>query len=305
MPKEGDLSSMITRRTLLKGMGTAFISLSAARLGLELGRRPTVFEEARRAMGGPFRITTVGSDRPHLKSAVKAGFEEVWRLEELMTIYKSESEISRLNIWGEAQLSSESMDILKKSIVFSQATNGAFDVSLGAFENLVVGSDFARFNKQGMMVDLGGIGIGYAVDRIVEALKKMGVKSAIVDGGGEVKSIGSKTDGTAWRVGIRNPFQKTGFSRVIALEGASISTSGNYVTPHIIDPRTGRVPEGLASATIIGKDATTADAMSTAVFVLGPNAGLDVIEKTPGLEGLLVTSAGKIIESSGFNQYTV
>ncbi|HDH28902.1 MAG TPA: FAD:protein FMN transferase, partial [Euryarchaeota archaeon] len=71
------------------------------------------------------------------------------------------------------------------------------------------------------------------------------------------------------------------------------------------DPRTGRVPEGLASATIIGKDATTADAMSTAVFVLGPEAGLDVIEKTLAVEGLLVTSAGEIIESSGFNQYTV
>ena len=95
------------------------------------------------------------------------------------------------------------------------------------------------------------------------------------------------------------------FTDIIHLEDASVSTRGDYVTSHIIDPRTGSKPVGLASATIIGKDATTADAMSTAVFVLGPETGLKVIEKTPAVEGLLMTSKGEIIESSGFDRYTV
>jgi thiamine biosynthesis lipoprotein len=284
-------------------MGTAFISLSAAKLGLE--RRPSVVEETRLAMGGPFRITTAGGDLGMLKSAVKAAFEEVWRLERLMTIYQPESEISGLNRLGEAMLSLECSEVLQKSIYYSECTEGAFDVTMGDFKNIEVASKTVRFRKAGMTVDLGAIGIGYAVDQAINVLKTARVKSALVDGGGEVKALGTKSKGLSWRVGIRDPFQKNRFIKVIGLEDASISTSGNYITPHIVDPRTGSKPQGLASATIVTADATMADALSTAAFVLGPKAGLELIEKTPDVEGLLMTSTGEIIESSGLQIYRV
>jgi len=296
---------MITRRRLLKGMGTAFIGLSTAKLGSTVLQQPRVFEETRRAMGGPFRITAIGSDPWVLRSSVRVAFEEVWRLERLMTIYQSDSEISRLNQLGETCLSSESMEVLRKSIFYSHATGGAFDITLGNYQNLALGFDSARFMKQDMGVDLGGIGIGYAVDQAIKVLKNRGVRSALVDGGGEVKSIGSKKDGVSWRVGIRNPFEKTGFSSIITLDDSAVSTSADYIKPHIIDPRTGKKPMGLASATIVSADAISADALSTAAFVLGLKSGLKLIEKTPGVEGLLVTTVGEIIESSGFGRYTV
>jgi len=296
---------MITRRNLLKGMGVAFLSLSAARAGLNLKTRPRLVEETRVVMGSASRITAVGSNIRVLKTAIDAAFKEMWRLEALMSTYRPDSEISMLNSQREARLGPECVEVLKKSIHFSKVTDGAFDITLRDYNNLEIDSKTARLRKSGVNVDLGAIGIGYAVDRAIDVLKNRGVKSALVDGGGEVKALGTKSRGLSWRVGIRDPFQKNRFITIINLEDASISTSGNYITPHIIDPRTGSKPQGLASATIVSTAATMADALSTAAFVLGPKAGLKVIEKTRGVEGLLMTSKGEIIESSGLQKYMV
>jgi thiamine biosynthesis lipoprotein len=305
MSEEGDLILLMSRRGLLKNMGTAFLTCAIAKTGVSFEAKSLELDLTRVVMGSASRITLVGEDKENLRSAAEAAYKEMKRLEGLMTVYNQDSEISRLNRLGWSKISQESIELLWRSRFFSDETNGAFDITLGSYMDLVIAGSYAGFNKPGMRVDFGGIGVGYAVDRAASILRSRGVKRALIDGGGEIKALGSKSDNLSWRVGIRNPFQKKEFIDVIGLENLSVSTSGNYEGAHIIDPRTGRFPTGLESATIVSEDAVRADALSTAVFVLGEHEGLDLIEKTPGVEGLLLTSKGRVVRSSGFDSYVI
>ena len=305
MPEEGDTISLITRRRLLKSVGTAFLTYTIAKAGLGYEEETRVFEERRLAMGSTFRITAIGESKRRLKSAMNAAFLEIKRLEALMTIFDNYSEISRLNTNGAASLSPECIEVLEKALYFSRLTEGAFDVTLGNYPYLSVTGTGAMLKKPGVKVDLGGIGIGYAVDCGIDVLRSRGVKAALVDGGGEMKTLGCKESGLSWKVGVRDPFRKEGFTGVIRLDDMSVSTSGNYEKLHVIDPKTGAYPEGLKSATVIAMDATTADALSTGVFILGKVNGLRLLESLHGVEGLLITSNGEILRSKGFKRYAL
>jgi thiamine biosynthesis lipoprotein len=318
MPKRGDIIDLITRRALLKKAGSAFLFYTSAKSGLNpLKVHPAIVEETRIVMGSASRIIVSGWEEEKLSSFVEEAFGEMKRLEGLMTLYSPESEISRLNLNGAASLGAECVEVLKQAIFFSKQTRGAFDITTRTkkgedaielqhsmdYNNIELRFREARFKGAGMAVDLGGIGIGYAVDRAIEVLRKRGVKSALVDGGGEVKAMGGRSDKLSWRVGIRDPFRKSEFTDVINLDDRAMSTSGNYEMNHIIDPKTGKYPCSLVSATVISKDALSSDALSTAVFVLGEEAGLSLIEETPDTEGLLVTTKGRILKSKGFKNY--
>jgi thiamine biosynthesis lipoprotein len=318
----GDIIAVITRRELLKKVGTAFLIYTSSKAGLNITRSgPKIVEESRIVMGSASRITVVGEDEKKLRVSVDAAFKVMKRLEGLMTLYDSGSEISQLNKNGAAKLTSESIEILKDSMLLSRLTRGAFDITAlqrihtlkdendldlqqSNYKDLEVLPGAARFKKKGMAIDLGAIGIGYAVDSVINLLRSSGVKSAIVDGGGEVKAIGRKRDSLSWKVGIRNPFRKDEFTEVINLDNVAISTSGNYEKNHIVNPRTGEYPDGLVSATIISKEAVASDAISTAVFVLGEEEGLSLIDRTPDTEGLLLNRDGGILKSRGFKMYT-
>ncbi len=312
MSQRGDIIDLITRRALLKKAGSAFLVYTSARAGLNQGRpHPVLVEESRIVMGSAARIIVSGEDEKRLSSFVHEAFGEMKRLEGLMTLYDSESEISRLNRKGAAPLSPESVEVLKKAILFSKQTRGAFDITTRVrnsksslvlkrhadYNDIEVSAEKARFKKAGMAVDLGGIGIGYAVDRAIDFLRKRGVQSALVDGGGEVRALGRKKDNLSWRVGIRDPFRKSEFTDVIDLDNRAMSTSGNYEKNHIVNPKTGSFSDGLLSATVISGDALTSDALSTAVYVLGEVEGLKLIEKTPNTEGLLVTKSGAVLRA--------
>jgi thiamine biosynthesis lipoprotein len=304
VPEEGD-SISVKRRTFLINSGALFVTYALAKTGIYMTDFPATVEETRLVMGSASRITAIGEDKSRQRVAIGAAFNEMKRLEALMTLFNEESEVSHLNRNGRAIMSPECIDILQRSHYLSRTTNGAFDVTLGKYKDLSIETNVASFKRTGMTVDLGAIGIGYAVDRAVDVLKSKGVKRAIVDGGGEVKSLGSKTDMMSWRVGIKDPFDKQSFIEVINLDDLSISTSGNYEKMHIVDPKTGEYPNDLVCTTVIAKQATTADAISTAAFVLGKQKGLELIESISQVEGLLVTSAEEVIQSSGFDRYVV
>lgn len=166
--------------------------------------------------------------------------------------------------------------------------------------------------KKGMLLDLGGIAKGYAADEVGKILANHGVKAAVIDLGGNVKVIGNKPDGTKWRIGVQNPSDARGAYIGIASlnEGATVVTSGVYERyfvdtngrsyHHIFDTRTGYPVEGdLFSVTIISSSSIDADALSTALFALGLQKGMELAESQPGVEAIFIDSANRVYLSSG------
>jgi thiamine biosynthesis lipoprotein len=176
------------------------------------------------------------------------------------------------------------------------------------------------FAKEGMQINLGGIAKGYAVDRSIELLVARGVESAIVSAGGDSRMIGDRgavfdqvdvavEDGVVvsentkripWMVGIKHPRQADGAALRMPLVDTAISTSGDYErVHHIINPKTGYSAEGVVSASVIGPESINCDVLSTTLFVLGVEAGIDLIDSYEGYDAVMIDMAGKVFFSQG------
>ena len=163
--------------------------------------------------------------------------------------------------------------------------------------------------KKGMAIGLGGIARGYAVDQAMELLSKMGIRNAVIKAGGDIRVQGRRERGVPWRIDIKHP-REDGPLAQLPLSNISISTSGDYerffikddvLYHHIIDPRTGYPARGCQSVTILAPDTMTSDAFATAVFVLGPEAGLRLVERLNGVEAIIVDASGATLTSSGID----
>ncbi len=172
------------------------------------------------------------------------------------------------------------------------------------------------FKDPGVRMDFGGLAKGYAVDEAVKILRKHGIKNGLVNIGGDLYCMGVKPDGEDWSIGIRNPDNKDEILAILEISDKAVATSGTYENfyihdeeryMHIIDPRTGyTVTNNIASATIIADNCATADALGTAVFVLGETQALELIEKLSDIECLLVVDRGDgldIMMSSGMKRF--
>lgn len=229
-------------------------------------------------------------------------------------------------------VSPELIHLLTVANDFSEQSGGSFDVTVGPivrawdflgseheiptrgrmrllrrlvnFRNIVIDSPMVYLRQRGMRLDLGGIAKGYAVDRSVELLKRRGVKRAIVDLGGNLGVWWEGThalDSSVAEILIRHPRKEGKFFGSFHAGTSGISTSGDYQRyfikggvryHHIIDPSTGYPARDVVSVTIIANDATTADALSTLVFVLGRVNGMELIKHTSGVEGLIIWEEG-------------
>lgn len=175
------------------------------------------------------------------------------------------------------------------------------------YEDLELMDDNQVFLKRkGMKIDLGGIAKGYAADEVKRILLEEGVRSAIIDLGGNVYALGKKNNGQLWRIGIQDPFDSTGnYLGISNVEDKSIVTSGDYERyylykghkyHHILDPNTGYPSEsGLRSVSIISDKSIEGDALSTALFILGVEKGTEVISKLEGIEAIFITKEGEVI----------
>lgn len=164
--------------------------------------------------------------------------------------------------------------------------------------------------RKGMAIGLGGIAKGYAVDKAMELVLKSGVTNAIIKAGGDMRVQGSGNGGAGWEVGIQDPRDRGRLMARLTLSNVSISTSGDYerffvkdgvLYHHIMDPRTGYPAKESRSVTVIGPDTMTTDALSTAIFVLGPQKGLELAKKLAGIEVLIVDSSGAVSSSGGID----
>lgn len=265
-------------------------------------------------------------------------FKRIRTYESLFSRTKTDSDIGRLNAAdGEmVTVSEDTASLLQRGLDFSELTDGAFDVTIApvsalwnflaekpavpaqedltaaaaavGYAGLSVMDGSARLASPEMAVDLGGIAKGYIADRLAAYLREAGVGSALLDLGGNIYVIGQK-EGADWTVGIRDPDDPDGLAATLSVSDCAVITSGSYERcferngvryHHILDPATGwPVQNGLASVTIVSKEAALGDALSTACFVLGKDKGLELIESLDGVEALFVGENGRITVSSG------
>lgn len=269
--------------------------------------------------------------------AVNRAFQEIERLESLFTRFHAMSQVGQLNTIGHIESPQrELVDILSQSSHYSEKTEGAFDVTvkpaLDLFENRRAGSfpptdasfdaaknliDYEKvsvsdgavsFAEPGMGITLDCLGKGYVLDRAAAILRAHGIDSALIDGGGTLVAVGSRSDGSAWRIGIMNPTNPNESIGTIHLENGAVATSGdyeNYFTPdlryyHIIDPRTASSPLYSHSATVVAPSASEADPLALALMVKSPSEALSFIDQFAGCECLIITRNSGLVRSTGF-----
>ena len=258
------------------------------------------FRKSAFLLGTEVEITVSEKNAKKAKRVIELALKKIRDEEKNLSYYLASSELSRINQnagkrWIEA--SPELFSLIKISLAYSQLTDGAFDIafSCGGYKKIILDEKRKRikFAQKGMALDLGGIAKGYIVDRIVKFLQKEGVKEGIVNAGGDLKVFGRKS----YRIAIRNPFKKD-VSEVIAVKNKAVCTSGLYERAgHIRNPKTGKpIANPLASVTIIAPTAMAADALATAVMVMGRERGEKLLQKL-NFSYFLIDAEGKIFLS--------
>ncbi len=288
-------------------------------------------------MGTLIEITVI----PANEKAIREAFEALKKVDALMSTYKEDSEISILNREGKAQVSEETLEVVEAAIEFSRLTDGAFDITVGplinlwkkakkeekaptekeievaislvGYQRIILEGNEIRLEKKGMQIDLGGIAKGYAVDKAIEALKKNGIKRALVNAGGDLYALGRAPQGGGWSIGIQDPRDEDKIIDIIKVKDKAVATSGDYRRyftlegkrfSHIVNPKTGLTVQDVPmSVTIVGPDGTTTDALSTGVFVLGPEEGMKLIESLPEVEGMIIIEGMKKLTSEVWEEF--
>jgi thiamine biosynthesis lipoprotein len=294
-------------------------------------------------MGTRIYVELWSGDAPNGEEAIDAVMADMRRIDNLMSHYKPESQLSQINARAAqepVQVDPELFDLIKLSTHYSEITEGAFDITYASVGHLydyphhikpteeqikaaLPGVNWrnmlldpvhhtVRFEHPGMRIDVGGIGKGYAVDKGIAILQARGFKHALVTAGGDSRIIGDRL-GRPWMVGIRNPDDKNKVVTRIPLADSAMSTSGDYERyfdeggiryHHIIDPHTGHSASKVRSATILGPTATQTDGMSKTAFVLGPEKALEIINRMPEYDAVFITPEGKILYSNGLRPPT-
>ncbi|WP_026376132.1 FAD:protein FMN transferase [Aestuariibacter salexigens] len=272
------------------------------------------------------------------QKAVKLVMGEMERINQLMSPYIDTSELSRINALAAREdviISDEMFALLSLSTELSERSNGAFDITFASvgflydYRNRIKPSDAdieqkleaidyrlveldahtksVRFFHKDVKIDLGGIAKGHAVDNAIALLEKNAIQHALVTAGGDTRLLGDR-NGKPWIVGIRDPRDREKQAVVVPLENTAMSTSGDYERyfeqdgqryHHILSPSSGKSTHSVQSVSIIGPSATINDGLSTAVFVLGLEDGMALIERMPGYDAIIMDNNRSMHFSSG------
>jgi len=286
-------------------------------------------EESREVMGCTGTVRACGTDAAELPTIVGAALDEFDRIDRLMSHYRRDSPLSRLNreaANGPVAVEAELLDFLAECLRWSRDSQGAFDVTVGPLMKAwgffrdegrvptrdeleqalaVVGhrhveldpaAGTVRFDRPGVELDLGGIGKGYAVDRVVSRLRRRGIASALVNlGGSSVYGLGAPPGGRAWEIGVQDPTDPEKTALTVPLRDRALSVSGGYqrffekdgVTyAHVMDPRTGQPVQGLLSVAVLTATATDGDALDNVLFVQGLETARTALARLPPTEAL-------------------
>ncbi|UCF39228.1 MAG: FAD:protein FMN transferase [Acidobacteriota bacterium] len=299
---------------------------------------PVVVE--RTLMGTLWQIQVMprgNDDRAGVEAVIQDAYRELERIDSVMSEWRQDSPITAINLnagLGPVEVPEELAQIIRRSIEFSNATSGAFDISWrGAGQLYSLDEDFVPPDTEaiaealkvvdyrrievigsnvgipgGYSLGLGGIAKGYAIDQAAKVLLDAGYSNLLVNGGGDILAFGTKGD-RPWTIGIRAPRgTPEELMAKVRVAGAAVVTSGDYERfqlldgvryHHIIDPRTGRPAERTQSVTVIAAEAEKADVLATAFFVLGSQRALE-LASVYDVDTLIIDSDGKAWMTEGF-----
>ena len=300
------------------------------------------FEATRSLMDTFVTVTVYAGDEEKAEGVISAAFDRMEEIVQVASIFDEESEAFQLNWDGYLEAPSEDlMTLMTMSLEYSELTDGHFDITVQPLLELweaglwkeseeiqrsrinetlkLIGPDKITiednkiyFTEQGVKITLGGIAKGYAVDEALKVIKAMGIKHALVNAGGDMATLGSKPKGEPWFIALRNPDDETQSLANFNLANQAIATSGNYEryfdpekkAHHIINPKDGYSAQECISATAIAPTAAQADALATGIFVMGPEAGVELVDSLSNVECLIVGADRKTIYvSSGLSAY--
>jgi thiamine biosynthesis lipoprotein len=293
---------------------------------------PQMFHWQGEVLDALAELTLVHTDAAFAHRTIRKIEGEIARYERIFSLYRSDSEISRLNADGAlTRPAPELRALIEDSQRFGVMSGGAFDISvqplwrlyeahfwsrthvvpdivarvqdvareLVDFRRIDTGGGRIAFAREGMAITLNSVAQGYITDAVTDLLRNEGFESAVVDLG-EFRALGRHPDGHAWRIGIQDPLAASEVDRAIALDDMGLAVSGGYGTTfepsgrfhHIFDPRTGASAHLIADAAVIAPRATTANALTVAICVLGEGRAAALLEACPGTHAIITRSDG-------------
>lgn len=289
------------------------------------------------AMDTYMSVTAFGENAD---AAVDAAQAEIERLDAMLSTGNGDSEIAKLNVSGTAELSVDAGYLVERALELYTETDGAFDIAIypvmeawgfpsqnyqvpseDVLQERLALADASKvsydadsreisFGEAGMEIDLGGIAKGYTSARIMDIFRSYGITSGLVNLGGNVQVLGTKTDGSKWRVAVQSPDDERDYLGVLSVSDKAVITSGGYeryfeqdgiIYHHIIDPKTGYPAEnGLKSVTIVSADGTLADGLSTSLFIMGEEKAAEFWRMhSDEFDAILLTDDGTIYVTEG------
>jgi FAD:protein FMN transferase len=314
---------------VLSGLICLFVLLASTRLS----SAPAPFIHKKKyLMGTVFDIVAYGESLPRVSDAVDKAFEEMARLDDVMSDYKADSALIRLNRSAHFQAQTVPPDlyrVIEESLHYSRLSNGKFDITVAPLANLwkaavrgqpapseaelgklrgcvgyqnikLLPPDKVEFRSPCLQIDLGAIGKGYALDRAVEVLRRHGISDALLDAGGSsIYAMGKPPGQKAWAVSLRDPSKK--LWPQVKLSDSSVSTSEQ--TPrsalmknsagHIVDPRKGVPLQTRFAVSAVAKTATASDALSTTLLLIGPERGEHLVKQVPETAAIWISADGR------------
>ena len=328
---------MFRRPSLALTLVLFAVFAAALYLALHLNHEDAPIARTQIALGTMIEIQVRGLPREQADAAINAAFAEIRRVDTVFSTYKAESPVWRLNHSRDTLITvpDEVHALLLHCDTLWRASGGAFDVAIeplvrvwgfdgeapaipadtalaeamarSGWRHVAITADRRLRKTPEAAVNFGAIAKGYAVDRAVAVLARNGAHDALVNAGGEIRPTGGD-----WQVGIQHPRSPSEMLAVVALRGRAIATSGDYEQyfeaggrryHHIFDPATGRPATRCQSVSVIAADDMTADAMATAVFVLGPARGMEFLKQYPHIEALIVDDRGRQHCTPGFERF--
>jgi thiamine biosynthesis lipoprotein len=280
------------------------------------------------------------------EKAVTEAIERLNNIDDKMSAFKENSEISKINSKAGVDsefVSKDTFDVIEAAIKYSKILDGTFDptikplvklwgigtkeervpekneideiLKLVNYKDVILDKSTysIKLKYKNQALDVGGIAKGFAADEVRDIFYQYNIKSALIDLGGNIFALGSKEDGTPWKVGIQNPFKSRGeYVGILSVKNKSIVTSGNYeryfmkygkTFHHIIDPKTGYPSQSkIISATIISDNSIDGDGLSTGVYIIGIDEAMKIIEAIDGIDAIFITEDKKIYKTYGINK---
>jgi thiamine biosynthesis lipoprotein len=292
------------------------------------------------ALGTGVNITVYHADRKAAAVAIDHALAELDSVEQVLSLYRPDSQICRLNQTGSlSDPHPHLLRVLETASLLSAQTDGQFDVTIQPLFRLYADAAAAkrlpaedelravlakvdwrrvrvsgrevRLDGAGTQITLNGIAQGFASDIVTETLRSHGIAHALIDTG-EIGTVGDHVAKDHWTIGIKHPRQPQNLLAFADLKGRSLATSGDYETVfsdgythhHLLNPRTGHSPSELSSVTVAAPSGLEADALSTALFLVGVDRGRQLIADWPGADALFVTKSGRMIPTAGFPMHS-